>query len=755
MSAPLATLQLVWGGSAGTGVCPLTMQVQVPTNGKHEEEDECAPVPDWSNRRLPRQKESDVARAAQYFRHKLTPVPVNFPLYDRGNKRPGDAAAAAPTYRTPLERRTEILYDGFLAQSTVTIPLGPKDTQRLLENEEAELMAAHGMGRSDPDAAPPRSFALTVLIRDSQAEPGKTHLLDSMALLAHDGGSERAATVARFAILADRDASRYSYARGGASIGAPRELALVYVGEGEEGKKELRMVKTEVPYKDTGKKVYRALERTIATLFQEAQQQQPAALMKAREVHNEQVNGADVAARQSVNDAFFEKLSIGSPAPGADGTFLFQHTRVFLKLAPHWATKTPEGLAHKSVTFGMLFYKSGQHAAALDYATKEMRMQRSKQPNAPWDWPFGLRFPDAQTAEMNTGLHVFSVGCDTVSVKGEYSCFGQLASPGERVAFFDGAMVPRLVFSFLPFEEAHFGNHYVLPCTRLYTNTLNRRHTRAQWDAVEYGLRKYYAKCTEAPVLEEESERSPKRRAVDLERFPRGEPSSEDLVLARMLDTPLDSAFRIGDVYEVASQARSGVSALSEFLVAASARLGPTASMADALRASAELERKLRESNDALREAKESHTHVAPQVAPAPVVAPAAHSDDLGPFEYIHIACFLRGMNLKKSKDGFRLKPPMTGGRIVSVANTLAAANGRAPWPNSEPAIQWGLENCADMSPLEAIVAVSTRLSPKPVVLLVVGEGFKGQFKLVPGDGECEDITPTRAMQLSVPRNVV
>ena len=48
----------------GTGVCPLAMQVQVPANGKHEEEDECAPVPDWSNRRLPRQKESDVARAA-------------------------------------------------------------------------------------------------------------------------------------------------------------------------------------------------------------------------------------------------------------------------------------------------------------------------------------------------------------------------------------------------------------------------------------------------------------------------------------------------------------------------------------------------------------------------------------------------------------------------------------------------------------------------------------------------------------------
>jgi hypothetical protein len=176
--------------------------------------------------------------------------------------------------------------------------------------------------------------------------------------------------------------------------------------------------------------------------------------------------------------------------------------------------------------------------------------------------------------------------------------------------------------------------------------------------------------------------------------------------------------------------------------------------MADALRASAELEHRLREANEAVREARESHTHVAPQVAPAPVVAPA-HSDDLGPFEYIHVACFLRGMNLKKSKDGFRLKPPMTGGRIVSVANTLAVANGRAPWPNSEPAIQWGLENCADMSPLEAILAVSKRLSPKPVVLLVVGEGFKGRFKLATGDGECEDITPTRAMQLSVPRDAV
>jgi len=175
--------------------------------------------------------------------------------------------------------------------------------------------------------------------------------------------------------------------------------------------------------------------------------------------------------------------------------------------------------------------------------------------------------------------------------------------------------------------------------------------------------------------------------------------------------------------------------------------------MSDALRASTELEHKLREASDALREAQEADAHVAPQVAPAPVVAPA--HGDLGPFEYIHIACFLRGMNLKKSKDGFRLKPPMTGGRIVSIANTLAVASARAPWPNSEEAIQWGLHNCATMSPLEAILAVSKRLSPKPVVLLVVGEGFKGRFKLAMDDGQCEDITPTRAMQLSVPRDAV
>ena len=139
---------------------------------------------------------------AQYFRHRLTPVPVNCALYDRTNKRPSDAPT--PTYREPLEPRTAILYDGFLAQSTATISMGPKDVQRLLANEEAELMAAHGAGRCDPDAAPPRSVALTVLIKNSQEEPSRTHLLDSMALLAHDGGPARAATVARFAVLADR-----------------------------------------------------------------------------------------------------------------------------------------------------------------------------------------------------------------------------------------------------------------------------------------------------------------------------------------------------------------------------------------------------------------------------------------------------------------------------------------------------------------------------------------------------------------------
>ena len=307
--------------------------------------------------------------------------------------------------------------------------------------------------------------------------------------------------------------------------------------------------------------MYRVLEKTIAALFQEAKLQQPAVLMKSREVHNEQVNGAYVAARQSVNDAFFGNLSVASPAPSIDYTLSFQHQRTFLKIAPHWVTKTPEGLAHRGVCFGMLFSKSGQHAATLDYVTKEMRQAAQRPALRPvGTWPFGLRFPDAQTAEKNMGLHVFSVACDAVSVKGQYSCFGLRASPGERVAFFDNAMVPRLVFSFVPFEEAHFGNHYVLPCTQKYTNTLHNRHTRAQWDAAS----------TECGSIREVHERA--RAGGGCAQSESGASStwspapacrpSEDLVLARMLDTPLDSAFRIGDVYEMATKAQSSASAL-------------------------------------------------------------------------------------------------------------------------------------------------------------------------------------------------
>ena len=80
-------------------------------------------------------------------------------------RRDGDEATS--TYRIPVDKQTCLVYDAFLSLSTVAILHEESDVMALVVAEKAEFKAAVGQGDTDPMAAPPRRYAMTLLIPQS------------------------------------------------------------------------------------------------------------------------------------------------------------------------------------------------------------------------------------------------------------------------------------------------------------------------------------------------------------------------------------------------------------------------------------------------------------------------------------------------------------------------------------------------------------------------------------------------------------
>jgi len=353
-----------------------------------------------------------------------------------------------PKYLEPLEAQTAIIYDGWLQQSVATVCHMREDIDRLLQGEEAELLAVAYRDRErDPDAAAPREFALTLLVKESNKCVFRGEQLDCMSFWAHCGGEERAAKDVRFTVLADTDACKYGIKHGQ----GPRcstELALVYVNSAGE----LSMAKKELDYKDSGRKIFKMLRTTAGQLFESTKQTPPHSLFRSMEVSSETVQGGYRKSMQAANDAFWDKLSRHGESPCLQGQHLcFQHQCTFLKIADTDVLNTPQGFTHERVCFGMLFYTRGMHQATHDFLVQAMGEERSKQPNAAPTCAFGLRYADQTADELSLGLHVLRVSQERVSLKGQISCFGLRASPGARVCMYANASMQSLVFDLAPF----------------------------------------------------------------------------------------------------------------------------------------------------------------------------------------------------------------------------------------------------------------------------------------------------------------
>ena len=716
-----------------------------------------APIPPpWANSHLHKQKFSQAAQAAQNCRNVLTQVPESGTfLNDPARNNLKRAATPEKKYREPLDPQTALVYDAFLQLSVVNVPIKRFGVLRILKSEKAELLAATaaatGHADIDPDAAPPRSCAVTLLIRDSSKCTHKATLLNCVAYLAHYGGAERAAKDVRFSVLMDDDALAYGVNHGQ----GPKdnvEIALVYATPDAV----VTMAKIELPWKDSGRKLFKLFKMRTIQLFELVSINPPPSLMRVMDgVGSETVADAYVNSMQSANDDFWARLSTHSPSPSLDHKLDFhilENVGAFLKIVPTWVMDTPEGIAHPLVSFGILFYRKGMHEETKEFLVKARESQLARfEPPPPPDWPIGLRYADQDMTEKSLGLHVLQVTSDFVSFKGEISCFGMVGSPGHRVCVYDGATMLRLVYSLLPFEIQHYNNNFVFPCTQDHVNTQNDSVTRAQWDATCAAVRKYWH-CVYYMDPDEEAPPSPFALSQS-----RAEPSEEDRALSQIVGTPsFYGAFRVGDVYEqISKPLQPPMPALSAFLVSACARLGPAASMSQALNECV----RLREAHEA--EIKSLHSELAQlQTAPPPPTLRA--TAETGPYKYGIVSRIIAGMGLEKGV-GYGLKMPMTGGRIKVIVSVLAAAKGLAL---SEGAIdagsdaEWGKQNCGDMTAVEAIAAIGSRLYDCPIVIIAQDERSAFSFLKVRGAGGAGEVT-TRcisavdALELSIPKTAI
>ena len=661
-------------------------------------------TPPWSNVNLPRQYESTIGQTAQFCRNQPTSIPENpFFAHNDGSKR---AREDERPYLEPLEGQTALVYSAYLAHRVVTVPMTMKDVEALVEAEREELLTTHGAGRGmrDLDAAEPRQFALTLLVSELATPASKRGLLDSMALLARLGSRPCAAGCVRLSALAHQQAQRYSIMQGAGALRYPQQLALVYVGD--EGALHCEIM--EIEYKDTNKKIFTALRKTVAALFEEVNRDPPPALSTSLKLSSELVTDAYVRTMAEANALFWEKLSTHTPMPPLDYKLSFQELQIFLKIAAH---QFGNNLGHVHVFFGMLLYRVGMEREASDFVIDALTSERDLCPDAPMDHPLGLRYPH-QSNELAIGLHVLQCTSDLgAQFKGEISAYGLIGVPGAQVCLHKGGLLPRLVFSLRPFCAEAMRGLFVFPCTQDQVDTVNEWTTRAQWDAAELGVRKYWEHfLDDSPVV---TPVIPAQLPQDVSQL-----SDEERALVRMVGAPLASGYKVGDVHGAIVRLNYDLPVLKSFLLWAMARCGPNASMGDALAKCVQIENEHKGDMELLKAQLEAQADEMASAkcdallaersarAAAPSPPPPARELHPGRCEPVVAGKLLKAMGLTGGV-GFRLEMPMTGGRITAIVTVCQRALGVA---EDKEAAAWGKRNCAEMDQITAIGAVARNL---------------------------------------------
>ena len=646
-------------------------------------------TPPWSNVNLPKQHESTIGQTAQCCRNQATRVPDPNGIAPSGGKR---SRQFETPYLEPLEGQTNLVYMAYLAHRVVTVVQKAEHVQRLVDAEREELLASAGLGsmRRDPDAAEPRKYALTVLMSELTTPDRRRSLLDCAGVMARMGERPCAAGCVRISCLAGDDAVKYGRLHGFGTLRYETQAVLVYVGD--EGALHCQIQAIE--FKDSNKKQFNALRRSVAALFEEVQREQPPALSSSLKVSSELITDGYERSMLEANGLFWDKLSTHTPLASLGYKLEFNQQQTFLKIAPHCYG---HNLAHEHVSFGLLLYKQGMAKQATEYVTGALATERSNCPDAPHDHPLGLRYPQ-RADELEIGFHVLHVNSDLgASFKGEISCYGLAGVPGGQVCLHKGGMVPRLVFSLRPFVAAAMRGLFVFPCTEDQVNTISEWTTIAQWDATELGVRKYWSHMLDDNVRPEEPPKVTLNLAKETKPL-----TEEERHLSRMVGLPLASGYRVGDVHASITQLGYEMPALKNFLAWAMARCGPNASMAEALAKCVEIEELHRVDMEVLK------ADMAPQEPPPPA-QPAPDPPHVlfpGRCEPVVAGRVLKAMGLVGG-IGFRLELPMTGGRITAIVTVCQRALGVA---EDREAAAWGKQNCAEMDQLTAIGEVARNM---------------------------------------------
>jgi len=534
-----------------------------PEQGEGEEDEPENQVPEWANRpeAVPPQDYSFVSRAAFELRSLPTVIPLPPGFGSGKRRRDGDDASGLDlTTKRPVFQQTALVRDAWMALAAVVALHRESDLSRLVEGEKAELLAASGRGASDANAAGPRRFALTLLIRDSATCVQRVALLDAIGFMARFGGEERVARDVRMSILVDGPARKYASTHAHA-MKFSVELALVCVGHETDG---LEAHFGEMPYETSALENYRNLTRIAAALFlrADAMQMAPPSVFQIGPVTEKGLANAYVAAIKEADDEFRGLLMICHPFALIDTKLDFERHRTFVKLVPEAVPVT-----HPSVTWGMLMYADGKHDAVHEYCLAAKREDQRLHPDRPAHSPFGI--PTPQTTRDNAlEMHIFSVSTDLVSLRGRISCFGLEASPGSVVCKYPHAGIHRMVYRLARFDDAFRAKQFVLPIAKWQVDSAHRCEHMPQWEVVSEGVRKYW-----------EAYARPGKRVEPScfgHRFnlARGyaPPSKDDALLANMFGVFSSGAARLGDVFERFQKLEEAPSHVSDFFKATTTR---------------------------------------------------------------------------------------------------------------------------------------------------------------------------------------
>jgi len=679
-------------------------------------------TPDWANN-PPKQPESLTAKACYSCHSEPDDVPEH-PAFavtrPSTNEKRALSLPRNDRYRKPKDAQMGILYEGFRQLSTVSLCFKEGDVKQLLTSEAAELTAAHGRHDvpCDPNAALPRAFALTLLIKESRLCVHRRTWLDCMAYWANCGEADQvAAGHARFSVLADQDARKYSFEHG-QKLNDPAELALVFVAP--DGK--VAMVKLPLPYKDSGRKMFKALRTTAAELFDHAQQTPPSALFRTMEVGSDTVADAYVLSYKRAADAFWATMIEYSPAPELHGELL-AFADIYVKIAQDAIIKTPQKWTHEKVDYGLLFYKKDMQDQLHEFLVKVRAEEHAR--GAP-EHEACLRPADQDADELSLNLHILRASHRFVDLARKISCFGMRTSPGALLTpwFEDRLGWQGLVFDVKPFTRETYNWNYVLPVKQDNTLDMVVMHAYPQWNLTCLAWTNY-GDCFYDDG--EESSLEAVLQPLKRPRKPEGVPGPEDAILVNLVGDPFFSGpFRVGDVYERLSQVeRVKMPALAAFLVSAIGQLGPDAPMSRALATCAELRRAREEEVAALRAELAKLQSAAPP--PKPRLEP-----DAGPFPFGVVKRIIAGMGLERTPC-FKLAPTLTNAqRAQVIVRILAEAAQSEKVERLDPAeVKWCEKHCKGLDNVDAVATAGERAAAASKSKLLIAVHNSNQAQLL------------------------